>query len=111
MSLFVDTLRLAGDDGDRSRRGRFDWQILGEKGLPIRSSCGVELLPTKQITDPQEYDNIVVVGGLLDGSPSLSAQKEIFLRRAAQRNIPLTAYAPEVSYWRTMVYSTIIEPA
>ncbi|ESY78198.1 AraC family transcriptional regulator [Mesorhizobium sp. LNHC221B00] len=91
MSLFVDTLRLAGDDGDRSRRGRFDWQILGDKGLPIRSSCGLELLPTKQITDPQEYDNIVVVGGLLQGPPSLSAEKEAFLRRAAQRDIPLTA--------------------
>ena len=91
LSLFLDTLRLAGDDDDRSRRGKFDWQIIGEKGLPIRSSCGVELLPTRQITDPQEYDNIVVVGGLLNGTQYLSGEKEAFLRRAAQRDVPLTA--------------------
>jgi transcriptional regulator GlxA family with amidase domain len=91
MSLFIDTLRLAGDDGDRSRRGRFDWQIIGDRGLPVRSSCGVELLPTKQLTDPQDYDNIVVVGGLLNGTQYLSGEKEAFLRKAAQRGVPLTA--------------------
>ncbi|MBZ9799081.1 MULTISPECIES: GlxA family transcriptional regulator [unclassified Mesorhizobium] len=91
MSLFIDTLRLAGDDGDRSRRGRFDWQIIGERGLPIRSSSGVELLPTKQITDPQDYDNIVVVGGLLNGTQYLSEEKQDFLRRAAECDVPLTA--------------------
>ncbi|WP_245520845.1 MULTISPECIES: hypothetical protein [unclassified Mesorhizobium] len=46
LSLFIDTLRLAGDEGDRSRRIEFDWEIVGERGLPIRASCGVELLPT-----------------------------------------------------------------
>lgn len=25
LALFIDTLRLAGDDGDRSRRVSFDW--------------------------------------------------------------------------------------
>ncbi|TIO04374.1 MAG: GlxA family transcriptional regulator, partial [Mesorhizobium sp.] len=40
LSLFIDTLRLAGDEGDRSRRVEFDWQIVGERGLPIRASCG-----------------------------------------------------------------------
>ncbi|WP_244493963.1 GlxA family transcriptional regulator [Mesorhizobium sp. Root172] len=91
LSLFLDTLRLAGDDDDRSRRGTFDWQIIGERGLPIRSSCGVELLPTRQITDPQDYDNIVVVGGLLNGTQYFSGEKEAFLRRTAQQDVPLTA--------------------
>lgn len=91
LSLFVDTLRLAGDEGDRSRRVEFDWQILGEKGLPIRASCGLELLPTRAIDDPSEYDNIVVVGGLLGASQTLSREKEAFLLRAAERGVPLTA--------------------
>jgi transcriptional regulator GlxA family with amidase domain len=30
-ALFVDMLRLTGDEGDRSRRVRCDWHILGEK--------------------------------------------------------------------------------
>lgn len=90
-SMFIDTLRLAGDGGDRSRRGRFDWQIIGEKGLAMRSSSGVEVLPTKQITAPEDYDNIVVVGGLLSGGQHLSAEKEAFLRLAARRGVPITA--------------------
>ncbi len=91
LSLFVDTLRLAGDDGDRSRRVEFDWQIVGERGLPIRASCGLDILPTKEIDDPEEYDNIVVVGGLLNANHSLSREKEAFLLRAAARGVPLTA--------------------
>jgi len=91
LSMFIDTLRLAGDDGDRSRRGTFDWQIIGEKGLPIRSSSGVEVLPTRQITAPEDYDNIVVVGGLLNGGQYLSTEKEAFLLLAARRGVPITA--------------------
>ncbi|MER9314518.1 GlxA family transcriptional regulator [Mesorhizobium sp. M0659] len=91
LSLFIDTLRLAGDEGDRSRRIEFDWEIVGERGLPIRASCGVELLPTKAIGNPQEFDNVVVVGGLLDTNRSLSSEKEVFLLRAAEKGVPLTA--------------------
>ncbi|WP_192356528.1 GlxA family transcriptional regulator [Mesorhizobium mediterraneum] len=91
LSLFIDTLRLAGDEGDRSRRVEFDWQILGERGLPIRSSCGLELLPTKAIGDPEDFDNIVVVGGLLDPQQNLSQEKEAFLLRAAERGVHITA--------------------
>src|SRR4051794_24358310 len=61
LSLFIDTLRLAGDEGDRSRRIEFDWEIVGDRGLPIRASCGVELLPTKGIGNPEDFDNVVVV--------------------------------------------------
>ena len=91
MSLFIDTLRLAGDDGDRSRRVEFDWQVVGERGLPIRASCGLDILPTREIGDPEDYDNIVVVGGLLNSNHNLSSKKEAFLLRAAERGVPLTA--------------------
>ncbi|TGQ68332.1 MAG: GlxA family transcriptional regulator [Mesorhizobium sp.] len=91
LSLFIDTLRLAGDEGDRSRRVEFDWQIVGERGLPIRASCGVELLPTKAVGNPEDFDNVVVVGGLLDTSRGLSSEKEAFLLRAAEKGVPITA--------------------
>ncbi|PBC02341.1 GlxA family transcriptional regulator [Mesorhizobium sp. WSM3860] len=91
LSLFIDTLRLAGDEGDRSRRVEFDWQIVGERGLPIRASCGVELLPTRAIGNPEDFDNVVVVGGLLDTNRNLSAEKEAFLVRAADKGVPITA--------------------
>ncbi|RUW93101.1 GlxA family transcriptional regulator, partial [Mesorhizobium sp. M8A.F.Ca.ET.059.01.1.1] len=91
LSLFIDTLRLAGDEGDRSRRIEFDWEIVGERGLPIRASCGVELLPTGGIGNPEDFDNVVVVGGLLGTNRSLSSEKEAFLLRAAGKGVPLTA--------------------
>jgi transcriptional regulator GlxA family with amidase domain len=91
LSLFIDTLRLAGDEGDRSRRIEFDWEIVGERGLPIRASCGVELLPTRAMGNPEDFDNVVVVGGLLDTNRKLSSEKEAFLLRAAQKGVPLTA--------------------
>lgn len=88
-SLFLDTLRLAGDEGDRSRRVQFDWQIVGNCGLPVRSSCGVELMPTRPVGDPLEYDMIVVVGGLLNVHRGLSEKQEAFVRRAASNDVPL----------------------
>jgi transcriptional regulator GlxA family with amidase domain len=90
LSLFIDSLRLAGDEGDLSRRRAFDWQILGD-GLPIRSSCGVELLPTARFGSPDDYDNIVVVGGLLGHQSPISTNGENFLLRAAREAKPMTA--------------------
>jgi transcriptional regulator GlxA family with amidase domain len=82
-ALFVDTLRLAGDEGDRSRRIAYDWQVLGDAGLPIRSSCGVEVLPTASISDRHAFDRLVVVGGLLDRGRQLSARMSEYLRHSA----------------------------
>ena len=48
-----------------------------------RSSCGVELLPTNAIGNPEDFNNVVVVGGLLDTNRALSSEKEAFLLRAA----------------------------
>lgn len=90
LSLFIDSLRLAGDEGDLSRKREFDWQILGD-GLPIRSSCGVELLPTARPGSPHDYDNIVVVGGLLGQQSPLKTADEAFLLRAAEAAKPITA--------------------
>ncbi|TGS65566.1 GlxA family transcriptional regulator [Mesorhizobium sp. M3A.F.Ca.ET.201.01.1.1] len=91
LSLFVDTLRLASDDGDDGRRNEFDWQIVGERGLPIRAYCGAELLPTRQIGNPEDFDNVVVVGGLPHTDRRLSTEKEAFLLRAAEKGVHLTA--------------------
>jgi len=88
-ALFVDMLRLTGDEGDRSRRVRCDWQILGEKGLPIDTSCGARVLPTASFDTTIRYDCIVVVGGLLDSLMPLPLEMEQFLRAAAARGTPL----------------------
>ena len=88
-ALFIDVLRLTGDDGDRSRRLRCDWHILGEKGLPIDASCGARILPTASFDSMVDYDSVVVVGGLLDSLLPLTLGMERFLRAAAARGTSL----------------------
>lgn len=85
---FVDTLRLAADDGDRSRPIRCRWFVLGHDMRPIRASCGVEVMPTAELGDPAGYDYVVVVGGLLD-APRPAAALQAYLQRAAACGVPL----------------------
>ena len=85
---FIDTLRLAADEGDRSRAQRCHWAVLGQPGEAITSSCGVHVLADTALDDSASYDYIAVVGGLL------SAQKATgfitrSLRRYAENKVPL----------------------
>ena len=62
-SAFVATLRLAADEGDRSRPIRCSWSVLSHNMRPVRSSCGVAVVPTAELDDPRKHDYVVVVGG------------------------------------------------
>ncbi|WP_028310573.1 GlxA family transcriptional regulator [Derxia gummosa] len=88
LSAFVDTLRLAADEDDWSRPIHCDWRVLSEEPKPIRASCGLDVTPTARFGDPRDFDYIVVVGGLLDGSRINRATGD-FLRRAAAAGVPL----------------------
>lgn len=87
-SAFLDTLRLAADEGDRSRPVHCTWEILSHDMGPIRSSSGVEVKPTILLTTPTDFDYIVVVGGLLHGPRCAKAALD-FLLRAADMRVPL----------------------
>ena len=85
---FVDMLRLAADEGDRSRPRNCTWTVLGAELLrPVRASCGVEFLPQDTYGDPARFDYLVVVGGLLPaaGDRMLTAPLLGFLRDAHDR--------------------------
>lgn len=86
---FVDVLRLAADEGDRSRKIHCEWHVLSSTLKPIRSSCGIAISPQQIPSDPNDYDYIVVVGGLIDEIENLDAGDVEFLRKAAQLGIPL----------------------
>jgi transcriptional regulator GlxA family with amidase domain len=88
-ALFADVLRLAGDEGDLSRRTRIDWQVLGENGLPIEASCGARVLPTAQLDANVHYDAVVVVGGLLKHLFPMPSRMESFIAAAVERGTPL----------------------
>lgn len=86
---FVDALRLAADEGDRSRQRLCAWRILGEPQTSIVSSCGAEVRVTDPLEKPEAFDYIVVVGGLLHGGQAVPAGYYKFLREAAAKRVPL----------------------
>ncbi|WP_337269977.1 GlxA family transcriptional regulator [Oryzifoliimicrobium ureilyticus] len=88
-ALFVDTLRLASDETDKSGRVFADWQVLGSTGHLIRSSCGVQLAPTSEFIDQSEFDYIAVVGGLLSVGQQVDDQTIKYLKQAATKKVPL----------------------
>lgn len=86
---FIDAIRLAGDEADRSRPIACYWEVVGADDQPIPASCGVEVRPDEAFGDPARFDYIVVVGGLLYGGQKISASTTAFLQKAARRGVPL----------------------
>ncbi|MCA1491560.1 GlxA family transcriptional regulator [Ensifer sp. NBAIM29] len=88
-ALFVDTLRLASDQLDRSGRVLADWQVLGSTRHLITSSCGVQVAPTSDFVDPRQFDYIAVVGGLLTVEQPVDHETIRFLKLTASKGVPL----------------------
>lgn len=86
---FVDVLRLAADEGDRSRQILCDWKILSDTMKAVPSSSGIAVQPDEMLGDPARFDYIVVVGGLVDEIETFDKAYVDFLRRAAQAGVPL----------------------
>ena len=86
---FVDVLRLAADEGDRSRPILCDWAVLSDRLDPVPSSSGITVQPTERFGDPARFDYVVVVGGLIDETPGLGPAHLAYLRRAADAGVPL----------------------
>lgn len=52
---FVDVLRLAADEGDRSRPILCQWVVLSDGMGPVTSSCGVVVQPNARLADPAGF--------------------------------------------------------
>lgn len=86
---FVDVLRLAADEGDRSRPILCRWRVLSPTLDPVESSCGVRIGSEDRLDDPTRFDYVVVVGGLIGEIERLHPDHTAFLRRAAEAGVPL----------------------
>ena len=88
---FIDMLRLAADEGDRSRPNACAWTVLGSGRDPIRSSCGIEVQPQQPFGAPDRFNIIVVAGGLLPPPENrmLTDPARAFLRAAHHAGIAL----------------------
>ena len=80
---FIDAMRHAADEADRSRQIYCRWTCLSATDEPIRSSCGLEVVPWGPLKDPERYDYLIVVGGLLPSMDRLHPETLEFIRKAA----------------------------
>ncbi len=86
---FIDALRLAADEDDRSRQIDCEWTILGNPDEDVVSSCGVPVRPWAPFADPTRFDYICVVGGMLHDGQKVHHGASQFLRKAEQEGVPL----------------------
>ena len=89
LALFIDALRLAGDEGDRSRQIRCTWSVMSNRSEPVRASSGLALAPTSTLLPPQSLDYIVVVGGLLHTKREVNPTVVKYLQSAADAGVTL----------------------
>ena len=81
---FIDAMRHAADEADRSRQIYCRWTCLSATEDPIRSSCGMEVVPWGPLEDVEQYDYVIVVGGLLASMDRHFAETYEFIREAAR---------------------------
>ena len=86
---FVDTLRLAADEGDRSRPLRCSWKLMSADGRAVRASSGVLVEPGAGLLPPERFDYVVVVGGTLHRGPVLDDKVLAWLGTVADSGVPL----------------------
>lgn len=86
---FVDVLRLAADEGDRSRPILCNWTVLSDTMEPVTSSCGISVQPKERLGDPARFDYVVVIGGLMEDEAILPPGYHRFLHDAAAAGVPL----------------------
>ncbi|NDU79542.1 GlxA family transcriptional regulator, partial [Actinomadura sp. DSM 109109] len=88
-AVFIDPLRLAADEGDRSRPLHVQWSIMASRPVSVPASCGVLIEPTGGFLDPDSLDYVVVVGGLLHAGPQVDEATVRYLREVSAANVPL----------------------
>ncbi|NAW34361.1 GlxA family transcriptional regulator [Halomonas alimentaria] len=88
-AAFVDCLRLAADEGDRSRQVRCHWTFMTSVGEAVLSSAGAAISPCERFRDPAEFDYLVVIGGVQDDGERTDSTALAYLRQAAEAGVPL----------------------
>src|SRR5258707_11740993 len=64
-AVFIDHLRLAADEGDRSRPLHVQWSIMASRPESVPGSCGLLIERRSAVLSPELLDYLVVIGGIL----------------------------------------------
>lgn len=86
---FVDCLRIAADNADRSQQKRCKWSVLSTDIHPLVSSCGVSVVPQGRLGTPARFTHIAVVGGLTAGHARIDPDILDFLRKAHAQGLSI----------------------
>lgn len=86
---FIDTLRLAADEGDRSRQIRCCWTVMSEDRAAVKASNGIAIQPSAHLMPPDSFDYVVVVGGTLHDAERESSALLSYLNKVAAAGVPL----------------------
>lgn len=84
-----DALRHAADRGDQSRQLRCIWTTIGAHAGIAESSCGIAVPVQSVFPDVEQFDYVVVIGGLLPNLDQVDKRYWDYLRQAAEAGIPL----------------------
>lgn len=86
---FIDSLRHAADEADRSRQIHCKWRVIATTLEPVEASCGVHIVPDATLPDPETFDYIAVVGGLLPACLDLPGASYEYLQAAHAKGVSL----------------------
>ncbi len=84
---FIDCLRHAADEADRSRQIHCHWKVIAPTLDPVEASCGVKVNPQALFPDPASFDYVVIVGGLLPWCLDLPQTTYDYLLSARRSNV------------------------
>ncbi len=86
---FIDCLRHAADEADRSRQIHCQWSVIAPSGRSVEASCGMQVAPGADLPEPGKLDYVVVVGGLLPDCLALPADTYDYIRSAHTSGISI----------------------
>ena len=92
LANFVDVLRLAADEGDRSRPILCAWKVLSPTMEPIASSCGIVVQPEERLGDAVGSGNAEVRNcgdGVGAGEHRSTGADAVGVGEQVEHNIPL----------------------
>jgi transcriptional regulator GlxA family with amidase domain len=79
---FIDCLRHAADEADRSRQIHCRWNVISPANSAVEASCGMLVSPAAELPLPKTLDYVVVVGGTLPDCLHLPPETYDYLRNA-----------------------------
>jgi len=82
-SGFMDTLRLGADDADKGRQIECKWTIIAPDLVPVRSNCGIEILPWERFSNAGKYDYLIVIGGQVEPQKKTDSSVLNYIKQAA----------------------------